>query len=45
MSEEEDSNYERKPIEKDILEKYIKENTTEKGIRLIRRYYGIIARK
>ena len=38
-------NYERKEIEKDIFEKYIKENTTEKGIRLIRRYYGIIARK
>ena len=27
------------------LEKYIKENTTEKGILLIRRYYGIIATK
>jgi len=37
--------YERKIIEKDLFEKYIKENTTEKGIKLIRRYYGIIAKK
>ena len=28
-----------------FLEKYIKENTTEKGILLIRRYYGIMATK
>ena len=27
------------------VEKYIKENTTEKGILLIRRYYGITAIK
>ena len=37
--------YEKIPIEKDIFEQYIAENTTEKGIKLIRRYYGIIARK
>ena len=37
--------YERIPIEKDIFEQYVAENTTEKGIKLIRRYYGIIARK
>ena len=37
--------YERIPIEKDIFEKYVAENTTEKGIKLIRRYYGIIAKK
>ena len=34
-----------KEIDKDLLEKYIKRNTYEKGIRLIRRYYGITARK
>ena len=37
--------YERKPIEKEIFEKYVNENRTEKGIRLVRRYYGIIGRK
>ena len=37
--------YERVSIEKDIFEQYIAENTTEKGIKLIRRYYGIIAKK
>ena len=37
--------YEKVPIEKDIFEKYVAENTTKKGIKLIRRYYGIIAKK
>ena len=37
--------YERIQIEKDIFEQYVAENTTEKGIKLIRRYYGIIAKK
>ena len=37
--------YERKPIEKEIFEKYVEQNTTKKGIRLIRRYYGIIGKK
>lgn len=37
--------YERIPVEKDIFEQYVTENTTEKGIKLIRRYYGIIAKK
>ena len=37
--------YERIPVEKDIFEQYVAENTTEKGIKLIRRYYGIIAQK
>ena len=37
--------YERIPIEREIFEQYVAENTTEKGIKLIRRYYGIIARK
>lgn len=39
------SEYERKPIEKEIFEKYVEQNTTEKGIKLVRRYYGIIAKK
>ena len=37
--------YERIPIEKNVFEHYVAENTTEKGIKLIRRYYGIIAQK
>ena len=45
FSEESSKEYERKPIEKEIFEKYVSENTTAKGIKLIRRYYGIIARK
>lgn len=45
FSEESDKGYERKPIEKDIFEKYVDENKTEKGIKLVRRYYGIIGRK
>ena len=32
-------------IEKDIFEKYVNENTNGKGIKLVRRYYGIIAKK
>ena len=43
--EENTSEYERKPIEKEIFKKYVKENTTEKGIKLVRRYYGITGRK
>lgn len=27
-----------------MFEKYVKQNTTEKGIKLIRRYYGIIGK-
>lgn len=34
-----------KSLDSKLLDKYIKENTTEKGILLIRRYYGIIATK
>lgn len=45
MSEEKKTEYERIPIEKNIFEKYVYENTTDKGIKLIRRYYGITARK
>ena len=32
-------------LDLNLLDKYIKENTSEKGILLIRRYYGIIATK
>ena len=32
-------------IDEDLLDKYIAENTFEKGILLIRRYYGIVANK
>ena len=45
ISEIQDNEYERVPIEKNIFENYVAQNTTEKGIKLIRRYYGIIARK
>ena len=44
-TEEEFQEYERKPIEKEIFEKYVKANITEKGIKLVRRYYGITGRK
>lgn len=37
--------FERKPIENELFEKYVEQNTTKKGIRLIRRYYGIIGKK
>lgn len=43
--EENSSEYERKPIEKELFKKYVKDNTTEKGIKLVRRYYGITGRK
>ncbi len=42
---EENTNLGDNEIEPDILDRYIKENTTEKGILLIRRYYGIVAKK
>lgn len=45
MSEESSVEYERKPIEKDLFEKYVNENTTEKGIKIVRRYYGIVGKK
>lgn len=45
FSEESLNEYERKPIEKEIFEKYVEQNTTKKGIKLIRRYYGIIGKK
>ena len=45
FSEEKENNNQKKIIEEDVFEKYIKENTTSKGIKLVRRYYGIIAKK
>lgn len=45
ISEMQYNEYERIPIEKEIFEKYVAQNTTEKGIKLIRRYYGLIAQK
>lgn len=45
MSEESCREYERKLVEKNLFEHYVKENTTPKGIKLVRRYYGIIAKK
>lgn len=45
FSEEVNNEYERKPIERDLFEQYVKENSMSKGIKLVRRYYGIIAKK
>ena len=45
FSEEKLVNNKKRNIELDIFEKYCEENTTEKGIKLIRRYYGIVATK
>lgn len=45
FSEEVNKEYGRKQIEINLFEQYVKENTTPKGIKLIRRYYGIIANK
>ena len=43
--ENENKNLKREPIDLNKLDEYIKNNTYEKGIRLIRRYYGITAKK
>ena len=45
ISEEESNEYDSMPIDYELFEKYVSENTTEKGIKLIRRYYGIVAKK
>lgn len=45
FSEESSKEYERIPIENEIFEKYVHQNTTQKGIKLVRRYYGIIGKK
>ena len=43
----EEENYFEKPgpIDNELLDYYIKENTTDQGIRLVRRYYGITGQK
>lgn len=45
FSEERENEYEKKNINIELFEKYCEENKTEKGIKLIRRYYGIVAKK
>ena len=45
FSEESNQDHTIKEIEIDLFEQYVRENTTSKGIKLIRRYYGIIATK
>lgn len=45
LSEIDDREYERLPIDIDLFNQYVKENTTSKGIKLLRRYYGITAKK
>ena len=45
FSEIDNNNFQKENINLDILVEYIKNNTYEKGILLIRRYYGITAVK
>ena len=45
FSEEVNQEYETKPIDRDLFEQYVKENAMSKGIKLVRRYYGIIVKK
>lgn len=45
ISKNHNETFERISIENDIFDKYVANNTTEKGIKLIRRYYGIVAQK
>lgn len=45
LSEEKNQQYERKTIETDLFSQYADENETSKGIKLVRRYYGIVAKK
>lgn len=42
---EQNEDLKQSPIDSTILDSYIKENETEKGILLLRRYYGIVAKK
>ena len=43
--ETENENLNKKEIDQDLLDQYVENNTSEKGIRLVRRYYGITGRK
>ena len=47
FSEEDETtvDYYKKEIDEDLLNEYIKAHTSKKGILLIRRYYGIVAKK
>lgn len=45
FSEETCREYERVPIEREIFDQYVSQNQTDNGIKLVRRYYGIIAKK
>lgn len=45
LSEEKNQQYERKTIETDLFSQYVDENETSKGIKLVKRYYGIVAKK
>ena len=46
FSEKDDAvDYYKKEIDEELLDKYIATHTYEKGILLIRRYYGITAKK
>lgn len=45
LSGEKNQQYERKTIETDLFSQYVDENETSKGIKLVRRYYGIVAKK
>lgn len=43
--EESNHNLKKKEIDEKLLDQYVERNTSEKGIRLVRRYYGITGRK
>ena len=43
--ENENNNFTENTIDMQILNQYIENNTTDKGILLRRRYYGIVANK
>ena len=42
---EENTSLKKKDLDFNLLDEYIKNNTTERGILLKRKYYGIIAKK
>ena len=45
FSKEVNFEYERRLLDREIFDKYVEENITSKGIKLVRRYYGIIGTK
>ena len=42
---EENNNFKKRELDINLLDKYIEENLTDKGILLKRKYYGIVAKK